>query len=102
MNGRWKVGVRVQYSDAYLAHHGHEVLRGAQGTLVADLGQMTDGGEVLWEVAWDGEPEYVSRQWTTELRECTPTRLRTKRAFSHTDDPEVQLDESRKQSRGEM
>jgi hypothetical protein len=62
-----KVGVRVKYNRRYLDANDLDVLRYATGTVVGQSHIMADG-EVIWEIAWDGEPEYVTKDPAHKLR----------------------------------
>ena len=62
-----RVGVRVKYQRKYLEDNDLDMLRYATGTIVSKVHTMGDG-EVVWETAWDGEPEYVTKDLAHKLR----------------------------------
>jgi hypothetical protein len=62
-----RVGVRVKYQRKYLEDNDLDMLRYATGTIVSKVHIMSDG-EVVWEIAWDGEPEYVTKDLAHKLR----------------------------------
>ena len=62
-----KVGVRVKYDRKYLEESDLDQLRYVTGTIIGQSHIMADG-EVYWDVAWDGEPEYVTKDPAHKLR----------------------------------